>query len=148
MLKDLTPFCERMERGYLHEYLEAKAISIQIGKKYRLFSKELLQEIITSQMVCGNDNLTALLFEYDEDLRPLAKSILNAALLNKGEEIQEENYFRLISSFVHMHVNRAMPLDARENEVILCGLLARTFAAQFELLEGARQNGHHGLVFS
>ncbi len=115
---------ERLRASFGTEFRVDKGFEAQLGLRYRRESRSL-QELLTTQaweqgpMRAGGRSLR----RRGERLRPTVERLRQAEREGRLTSSVEQ----LAGSYLHMHVNRMLPLEQRAQELILYDFLARLY---------------------
>ena len=137
-MEDKCHFLENLKMGFYAEFSPPKVTKKNISKKYDIYKANIhsvitngpdaSQEIsIMNQLLFGSEN---------NNIINVAKEILELKQANK----LEVDINGLLSSYIHMFMNRLFSSSNRAYELVCYDFLARFYRSNVELLKKKNQN--------
>lgn len=122
--EDKLAIMTQLSISFFNEHGGTKDLKVQLDKKYRLLKKDI-EDILNKDIDQTKEiyPLIELINDRSKFNRVISKEIIT---LNQTGELQV-NYFDLISSYIHMMLNRLFIAKNRTNEFIVYDLLAKYY---------------------
>lgn len=129
-LSEKSEFCKLTVTGFSEEFNLTKSLKIELDQKYRVESKKI-KGILDSDAVEVGIVVDNLISEYVVNASSLIKDILNS------EEYKgiEKRKFELLSSIIHMYLNRLFRTKQRLQEFVIYYLLQKYYSSRVSQLK-------------
>ena len=122
-LNDKFLFSERLKNSYGAEFGFNKRMKKKLDKKYRLYEKEIF-DILNNSF--SFEEIHILINEYKLDFVEITSQIIS---LNEKNKL-EVDFYNLITSYIHMSINRLFISDQRQHEMVLYYFLFLYYRAE------------------
>lgn len=123
-LQQMAIFMKRVQQHFFQEFGGSAALQVQLNTKYRKYMRQI-SSILDKQQDAANDIEEAIALLQTRSLN-IRKAIYNAPV---------EKWDELISSYIHMFLNRMLLSNQRKHELVIYHFLSKYYDSRMAILK-------------
>lgn len=136
-LNDKYVFTTELKNNFIAEHKNNKELKINLDEKYRVLKNEISEIMSKTGLICGEVvELNKLLDSRNSQIRNEIQTLLNQNTIN--------NNYKLLSSYIHMMLNRLFNNRQRVHEMAIYYLINKYYKSQ--VTQSNRNNNLSSIV--